>query len=477
MKTKFKAVSSILIAVTIMSAALGGCASEDVVLEQKEVEDNIYMMQQSLSDEELEDAARSYQSYLGDISVELPEIWSDINKQDYHLVITNGHKTYYISKEFYEEIDSGQDNDDVDSVLQMLQYAVGMYQPMTYHGKNVTAMNLMKTGDTCTEEDLIRNFAILMHESFHLHTQSEWKGINISQTENGTQSNMRASDYPLDEQPRIMRTMLYNCLYSALNAQNINEEEKYMEHAKYWYEKWENEYAYEYSAIKETDLAEGTAEYFGNEIKRIIQEDKYSLVTPEEFAAESQSADAESYNLGDIAIQLLKKRDVFKVSDFEDQGKTPLESLFADVEKSTPSTTNDKLEKIVSDNIAAINAQVSESFSEYMEADTKGQMTYIGVKSESLTGIMSEGFYYLTQIHKTGWQNASISNINIQVDNRILMEYKDMILIPITESEMTVKDNVITGISADGITLNASVTYEKNQDLNGNTIYRLLESE
>lgn len=488
MRSKLKTMFSSICIVAILSVAIEGCASKDVVSEEHKTEDNIVtampeeskvensmMIPQSLNDEELEKAARNYQEYLKSISNKLPEIWSDINVEDYNIIITNGNNNYYVSKESYKEFNSKQDNSDMETVLKMLQYAVGMYQPTTYKGKNITAMHLMKMNDKCTEEDYMRNFVTLMHESFHLHTQAEWKNIDLSKIEDKEQSNMRASNYPLDDQPRIMRTMLYNCLYSALQTENQKDELKYLESAKYWYDKWVEKYADEYSDIKETDLAEGTAEYFGNEIKRILQAEGYTLVTPKEFATESQSADAESYNLGDLAIQLLKKQGKFQLSDFQDAGKTPLESLFANIKESKKEKVDIDLEKIISDNISKMNAQISQCFSGYIEKDLKGEMTYIGVSSKSLTGIMSEGFYYLTEIGKTGWQNASINNLKMQVNNKSLLEYEDMILIPVNEKEITVKDNVISSIKADGIILNDSAKYEKKKDAHGNIIYHLLE--
>lgn len=242
--------------------------------------ENKMMIPQSLNDEELKKAAEDYQKYLKSISDKLPEVWSDINVQDYNIIITNGNKNYYVTMESYEEFSIKQGNGDMETVLMMLQYAVGMYQPTTYKGKNITAMHLMKMNDKYTKEDSMRNFIMLMHESFHLHTQAKWKNIDLSKIQAKEQSNMRASNYPLDEQPRILRTMLYKCLYSALQAEKQEDELKYLESAKYWYEKWIREYADEYLDIKETDLAEGTAEYFGNEIKRILQQEEYTSVTP-----------------------------------------------------------------------------------------------------------------------------------------------------------------------------------------------------
>lgn len=314
-------------------------------------------------------------------------------------------------------------------------------------------MNLMKMNEICTEDDLLRNFTILMHESFHLHSQSGWQGVNAMAVMENEQSDMRASAYPLDGQPRILRVMQYDCLYRALNEESDDEGLRYLENAKYWYEKWVNEYPEEYESIKDIDLSEGTAEYFGNEINRILQNGKVSLATPEEFARQCQSADAESYQLGDIAIQLLKKRGEFKEADFEESGKTPVEVLMGNVRESKEELENSKLAGIISENVKKINSQVSESFSDCINADLKGEMTYIGIESESLTGIMSEGFYYLSEIDKTGWQNAFISNLSIQVDGKNVLEYGDSILIPVMESEITKKDDMIRDIKADKITL------------------------
>ena len=424
MRTKLKSfISSMFIAVT-----LAGCTSnenfkeeneliENGIMEQQSLTDGEIviqqdltdggtiiqqglidgeiMMQQSLTDEELKDAAEKYQAYLDDISDKFSEIWFGTKVENYHVIITNGNISYYVSNGNYEEIDISQD-DEIKNAFLMLQYAVGMYQPVTYRGENITAMNLMKMNETCTEDDLLRNFTILMHESFHLHSQSEWQSVNVMEEIESEQSNMRASVYPLDELPRISRAMQYDCLYHALNSKSDEEELRYLEAAKYWYEKWMNEYPEEYSSIKDTDLSEGTAEYFGNEIKRIIQNENSGLVSPEEFAEQCQSADAESYNLGDVAIQLLKKRGEFKETDFEEDGKTPVEILMGNIKESNEDFENAKLVNIISDNVKKLISQVSECFSDCIHADLEGEMIYIGINSESLVGIMSEGFYYLS---------------------------------------------------------------------------------
>lgn len=495
MRTKLKQFISRMVIVVIIAVTLAGCTSnetfkeknnpvEDGIMRQQDLSDGKVIIQQDsadekmmiqkgLTDEELKDAAEKYQAYLDNISDKFSEIWSGTKAENYHVIITNGNTGYYVSNGNYEEIDTSQD-DEIKNTFQMLQYAVGMYQPVTYREETITAMNLMKMNETCTEDDLLRNFIILMHESFHLHSQSGWQSVNaVAAIENG-KSDMRASAYPLDGRPRILRAMQYDCLYRALNEESDDGGLKHLENAKYWYEKWLNEYPEEYLSIKDTDLSEGTAEYFGNEIKRILQNGKCSLATPEEFAKQCQSADAESYNLGDIAIQLLKKRGEFKETDFEEGGNTPLEVLMGNIKDSNEEPENPKLANIISDNAKKINSQVSECFSDFINADLRGEMTYIGIDSESLTGIMSEGFYYLSEIDKTGWQNAFISNLNIRVDGKNVLEYGDSILIPVMELEITKKDNMISSIKADKITLNASVRFEKRFDKRGNVIYQLL---
>lgn len=495
MKTKLKQFISSMVIAAVIAIILAGCTlnetfkeenkiSEDgiaveqdltdgEVIIQQDLADEETMMQKGLTDEELKDAAEKYQVYLDIISDKFSEIWSGTKAENYHVIITNGNTSYYVSDGNYEEIDAGQD-DEMKNTFQMLQYAVGMYQPVTYREESITAMNLMKMNETCTEDDLLLNFTILMHESFHLHSQSGWQGVNAMAAIENEQSDMRSSAYPLDEQPRILRAMQYECLYRALNEESDGEGVRHLENAKYWYEKWKNEYPEEYSTIKDTDLSEGTAEYFGNEIKRILQNGKFSLATPEEFAVQCQSADAESYNLGDIAIQLLKKRGEFKEADFEESGKTPVEVLMGNIKNSNEEPENSKLAGIISDNVKKINSQVSACFSDCINADLKGEMIYIGIDSESLTGIMSEGFYYLSEIDKTGWQNAFISNSMVQVDRENVFEYKDSILIPVMESEITKKDDMISNIKADKITLNSPVKFEKRSDERGNVIYQLL---
>lgn len=487
MRTKLKPFISSILAVVVITLPLAGCTSNEASKDKNMPEHNVTIIQQDtmnesiimkqpLTDKELKGAAEKYQKYLQSIADKFSEIWSGTKTENYHVIITNGETYYYVSDKNYEEIKIGSDKE-LKTNFQMLQYAVGMFQPVTYRGENIIAMNLMKNNEECTEEDLLWNFTILMHESFHLYQYSEWQGINGIEAIMNEQSNISASSYPLDEKPRILRAMQYDCLYQALNSKNDSDELMYLKSAKYFYEKWVNEYPEEYSSIKDTDLSEGTAEYFGNEVKRFLKDENINLTNQEEFAYQCQSADAESYCLGDIAIKLLKKRGEFKETDFENNGKTPVEILLKNINESNETDENPRLVSIVSNNIKKINSQISQNFQEYINADLKGEMAYIGVNSGSLMGVMSEGFYYLKEISKTGWQNAFISNLNIQVNGKNILEYGDNILIPVLESEISEKDGMIYNIKSDDIILNVPVQYEKRSDEKGNVIYQLIEKK
>lgn len=425
---------------------------------------------QSLTDDELLKAAKVYQGYLKEIKPRISKVWSGANPDDYNIIITNGNKNYFVSEQLYEELELADADNDLKNTLQNLQYAVGMYQNAEYKGESATVLHLTKSADDCTQEELLQNFIILMHESFHFHSQDGWNSINTMPAEN-EQANLRASVYPVDEKPRVLRAMIYDCLYSALNSHSEEKLQMYLSNAKYWYENWKTEYSDEYSSIKVTDLSEGTAEYFGNEIKRILTNEK-AVQTPEEFALADQAADAESYGLGDLAIQLIKKQKAFEVKGFE-HGSSPLEILFDNVTANTEVQENDTIRTLVSDRIQKNNKQISDYFTDYINADKNGNMTYLSIDSETLTGIMASGFYYLTDISKTGWQDSSISNQAIQVENKAVFEYMEQILIPVSESDLTIKDNKICAVNSDGLTLNNPVNFEKTEDDNGNTIYKL----
>lgn len=427
----------------------------------------------SVSDEELKEAAAIYQGYLSKILPVIPEIWPGINPQYYSQVITNGNKHYAVSAERYEEITDTQNEDELQKDLLTLQNAPSLYKKSKYKGEPVTVMNLAKLSEHFSEADRMGGFITLMHEAFHFYTQPDWKlkDTIVKSDADENAGNMRASKYPLNEEPRVLRTMIYNSLYSALRSETEEDMNGHLSDAKFWYEKWEAEFPDEYGNIMETDIAEGTAEYFSNEIRRILENNNEINEVPEDRAASAESADVESYSLGDLAIQLLKKQNRFEVSTYEQAGKTPLESLLENTQASTDAKENDVIRSAVSKNIQATNQQISNYFSNYIDADKNGKATYLGV-SAGPSGIATSGFYYLTDISKTGWQDSTISHADIQIENCAVFEYKDMYLIPVSADKI-IFDSDTLSINADGITMKNPMKYEKLQDENGNIIYKL----
>lgn len=437
--------------------------------ENEKKEDDFFI--QSMNDDELKTAAERYQQYLSFIEPHFSSIWTSADPSEYNIVITNGVKNYYICSDYSEEIETFGSDDEFQMILQQLQYVPGLYQNAEYNGKPVIVLHTTKVNEICSEEDYLQNFITAMHESFHFYEQDGWSSLNINSGDLGM--NTRATEYPLNETARIYRVMVYDNLYSSLHSDTDEDIEKFLGDAKYWYEKWKAEYPDEYYDIMQTDLSEGTAEFFGAEIKRIIADENEASMPPGALAMTTQSADSESYYIGDLSIQLAKKTEVFDVMDYTVTGLTPLEALLRDVSPAAVAEEREELSAIVSQTISAINEQISESFSEHITADKNGEATYLAIDSESLTGIMTNGMFYITEVEKVGWLNSSISNSFIKAENMPVFEYKNMMLIPVSSQSLTFDDNTLS-VDAENIILTGTAGYEKMQDENENIIYRLI---
>ncbi len=174
------------------------------------------------------------------------------------------------------------------------------------------------------------NFMLGIHEGFHFIGQDNWV----------RPGNIRGTHYPLDYRPRYLRRMLFDKMLSAFESGK----EENIAQAKYWYQKWSDEYPEE--AKKTLDRIEGVAEYITLMAQALLDTKKGCRATDPEIKRQllghlpqyrkyvselKLDHDAESYALGSLASLLL--RFTQESSHWQKEiirGKTPLEILFED---------------------------------------------------------------------------------------------------------------------------------------------------
>ena len=203
----------------------------------------------------------------------------------------------------------------------------------------------IKDGEKDAFESRVREIIgrFVYHEAFHFYVQSK---LHLKNKSGAWRSGMRMSRdtvYPVQPFPRIYRANLYKTLVKAYeDSANL---EKHLSDAKYWFNKYNEDFAEEARSIRNTDRDEGTARYvermadayvnlgFKSDSSAI----KNFLLSKMKETVNMGAVDAESYELGFVAGALM---DVMKISwkrdvtDKKGGSKTPLDILF---EKIMPS--------------------------------------------------------------------------------------------------------------------------------------------
>jgi hypothetical protein len=185
------------------------------------------------------------------------------------------------------------------------------------------ALNMEKRGDNL--------FGLGVHEFFHRHGQKKWKREESS--------HFRGTVYPVAWQSRLYRRMILDNI-KAYAKSNQNRD---LEKARYWFEKWSTEYSYEPKST--TDGYEGSADYVeemaaaiaelgcsasDDQIKSRIVKQIQSKYAPSVVGEGCLGLDFEGYEIGSLAAVLLRFQSGPSLASWNDrvaEGQTPLQIL------------------------------------------------------------------------------------------------------------------------------------------------------
>ena len=156
--------------------------------------------------------------------------------------------------------------------------------------------------------------------------------------------------YPIEREPRILRRMIYTRLIQAF--ENPDRQDEYLGKAKFWLDKYNDEYKSEADRIRATDIAEATARYtenFGlfigkNLSKGDLRKEADKRIRKEQIFI---AADKESYEIGYVAGLILDEKDPNWKETFYVTGKGIPEVL---LENRTP--ISDEPDKEIVDRVA-----------------------------------------------------------------------------------------------------------------------------
>ena len=179
----------------------------------------------------------------------------------------------------------------------------GLYTLLQINGRETLTLNLEDPHVHFSHEAWA---GLAVHEFFHFVGQRNWQHIEL-----------RTTTYPQQVAPRFYRHMTYQALaayWRGISAQGLG-------HARYWHERWKQEFPYELQ--RATDNMEGTASYveamtlamlhlqtLGKELNEqnlhsflLEHEDLFSRYL--NIAAQA-SLDNEGYALGGLAASMLR---------------------------------------------------------------------------------------------------------------------------------------------------------------------------
>ena len=111
---------------------------------------------------------------------------------------------------------------------------------------------VMSVDDTVmeTENSVNELYKTATYEIVHFYYQKD-----IQASADSSRSQM----YPIERAPRILRRMIYTRLIQAF--ENPDRQDEYLGKAKFWLDKYNDEYKSEADRIRATDIAEATARY------------------------------------------------------------------------------------------------------------------------------------------------------------------------------------------------------------------------
>lgn len=314
--------------------------------------------------------------------------------------------------------------------------SVGGFSKIEFDGKLSTAVSIDASyiSDTNNQNEA---YNLLTHEMVHFYYQKDI----VQEDDGGT----RNQEYPILYEPRLYRNMIHENLANAILTDDEAVSTEYIQKAAYWYNKWKNEYTYEYNSIRETDIAEGQARYIeclANFIgKGITKEDILSKIDVKILT----SIDSESYSLGYVALLLLDKFSPdFKQNFFEIQ-KSPIELLLENVPE-----MQDKEDLEIVDNlkleIDILNKEIFENIAHIVNSMSDKTIPYLKINRDYITTSMSiDGFYSYEGndiISSLSAYFKQDSSNGIKINEFSVLSDENYMIIPIIE-EFEQKDDTL----------------------------------
>lgn len=319
-------------------------------------------------------------------------------------------------------------------------------------------------------------YEVSVHEMYHFYFDDMKKYDEIT---NGEESNTeRYTKFPKEAKPRVYRKMIYDNIIAAY--ENPSEQDLYLGRAKYWNEKWQNEYPEEYNQSQIVDIAEGKARYVEYLMcithEDISREEKIEAIKSI-FHKESEMAESisdESYKLGFVSGVLLDQMSPNWKKEITDTPQRPVEMLFKNVD--VVIDDSDNLEKsLVKANaqMKKSNKKIQKQIKNIEEAEVNTNIPLLVVNNSFMEGSFTTNDFIeyngkvvainLGATFKNNNSSVKIDNISTYISE----EKESIYTIPLIMEYKCENDRLI--INKKGISVDTKVKEVKNSE--GRIVY------
>lgn len=253
------------------------------------------------------------------------------------------------------------------------------YAQITFNGSPSIAMSV-NSSEMSKPQTIDSTYRVATHELVHFYYQGEMKQPD----ENAS----RAQPYPLDPTPRTYRQMIHRQLLVAYETPDKRAE--HLAKARFWLDKYHSEFADEAKATASTDIAEGTARYTdllgaiitGDNKPEEVRQAEQKLLGRDDFVP---SAEAEAYQLGEVAGLLLDEENPQWKKDFYTSGQTLLDLLLKDIKPAEDSVAPE-VAKAVESEVAKRNSEVKDEIADVQKAATDTSIPYLKIDDTDAEG-------------------------------------------------------------------------------------------
>ncbi|WP_162907396.1 hypothetical protein [Allorhizocola rhizosphaerae] len=214
------------------------------------------------------------------------EIWPGVDFANHAIVLTDGSRALAIDREGATET----------PMQDITAPQPGGFAFTTWQGRDAVVLTPYP-GQTAREL-----FETASHEAFHQYVQDDWASLRQLQG-----AGSRAERYPLRAEPRVLRMQLANELIAG-----------HLPAAAHWHTQWAQRYPEEEQELRATDIAEGSAEYFGRRAAALAAD-----TTPALKPMQDKNKQYESYAIGAAALLLADQTGRPAKQDLSREVRTP----------------------------------------------------------------------------------------------------------------------------------------------------------